>query len=218
MTMHERIFFSACMHQPKSGFLGRPEAFCHLHEIKFLSLESTHDDLDITKEFFLWLFSEVTDRKEHIMLLEKILEKYPQTEDYLIEVLVEYQAAKHDHYITNQDILKLSEHFNITESKICSVLSFYTFFSNKPRGRYIIQVCKDVPCYINGSTNIIKTLEHELGIKMGETTPNQLFTLEYTSCLGCCDNPPAMRIDGKTLTHLTSDKIKAILAEYRGKK
>jgi len=156
--------------------------------------------------------------KEQNMLLEKILEKYPKTEDYLLEVLVEYQATKNDHYVTEEDIQMLANHFSITESKICSVLSFYTFFSDKPRGRYIIQVCKDIPCHVNGSTNIIKTLEHELAIKMGETTPNQMFTLEYASCLGCCDNPPAIRIDGKTFTHLTTDKVKAILAEYRGKK
>lgn len=151
------------------------------------------------------------------MVLQEILNQYPPTEDSLIEILLAYQAEKKDHFISNEEIAAIAQYVQTTESKVCSVLSFYTFFSNKPRGKYIIYVCKDVPCYVNEAGNIIRTLERLLGIKVGETTPNNMFTLEYASCLGACNQAPAMRIDGKTYTNLTTDKVKAIISEYRGK-
>lgn len=151
------------------------------------------------------------------MQLQSILDKHPRSEDQLIEILLEYQATKDDHCISQEEILLISKHLNISESKVCSVISFYSFFSFVPRGKYVIQLCKDIPCFLNNSGNILKVLENLLGITVGETTPNRLFTLELTSCLGCCDKPPAMRIDGKTYTNLNPDKIKVIISEYSGK-
>ncbi|MCF7931769.1 MAG: NAD(P)H-dependent oxidoreductase subunit E [Acholeplasmataceae bacterium] len=149
------------------------------------------------------------------MLLKEVLHKYPDTADQLIQILLDYQTAKSNHYISKDEITEIAAYLNIPESKVCSVLSFYTFFSDKPRGKHIIQVCKDVPCYVSSDLDVLKTIEKELGIRVHETTPNQQFTLEYTSCLGSCDAGPAMRIDDKIYTHLTADKIKAILSEYR---
>lgn len=150
-------------------------------------------------------------------MLEAILKKYPSNEEYLIEILLDYHGMKKDHSVTNDEIERIAKYLNVSESKVCSVISFYSLFSTKKKGRYIIQVCKDVPCYISEGTNILKTLERLIGIKVGETTNNLMFSLEYTSCLGCCDKAPAMRIDGQTYTKLTPEKVKAIISEYRGK-
>jgi len=149
------------------------------------------------------------------MLLDKILEKYPQREDYLIEILLEFQNAKNNHFISNEEIKQISQYLNVSEAKVCSVISFYTFFRTEAKGKHIIQVCQGVPCHVSTDFNIVKILEKELGIKVNETTENQQFTLQYTSCIGQCDQAPAMRIDDKTYTNLTVNKIKAILAEYR---
>ncbi len=149
------------------------------------------------------------------MLLKDLLEKYPKKEDQLIEVLLAYQNEKNDHYISKEEITEIATYLGVPESKVCSVLSFYTFFSDKPRGKHIIQVCKDVPCYVASDFDVVKTLEKELGIRVNETTKNGQFTLELTSCLGCCESAPVMRIDDKIYTHLSADKIKAILSEYK---
>jgi NADH-quinone oxidoreductase subunit E len=148
-------------------------------------------------------------------MLKELLEKYEKKEDLLLEILLECQIVKNDHYISKDDIKEIANYLSIPESKVCSVLSFYTFFSDKPRGKYIIQVCKDIPCYISSNINVLNIIEKELGIRVNETTPNKQFTLEYTSCLGCCEAGPVMRINDKIYTHLTADKIKAILSEYR---
>lgn len=154
-------------------------------------------------------------KENRMMVMRKILDKYPQKEDQLIEILLEYQVEKEDHYISKEDIVDIASYLHIPESKVCSVLSFYSFFSDHPRGKHIIQVCKDVPCYISSQVDILKVIEKELGIRIGETTENKQFTLENTSCLGCCDKSPAMRINDRIYTHLTADKVKAILSEYR---
>ncbi|BCR35913.1 NADH-quinone oxidoreductase subunit NuoE family protein [Mariniplasma anaerobium] len=148
-------------------------------------------------------------------MLKELLEKYEKKEDLLLEILLECQVVKSDHFISKDDIKEIADYLSIPESKVCSVLSFYTFFSDKPRGKYIIQVCKDIPCYISSDVNVLNIIEKELGIRVNETTSNKQFTLEYTSCLGCCEAGPVMRINDKIYTHLTADKIKAILSEYR---
>ncbi len=152
------------------------------------------------------------------MQLREILGKYPKTEDYLIEILLDYQKTKIHHYLREEELKEIAEHLNISESKVSSVMTFYTLFSMKPKGQYVIQICHDVPCYVNDQNSILKTLTNLLNIQVGETTEDKMFTLEYTSCLGACDKAPAMRIGEKTFTALTPNKVKAILAEYRGKK
>jgi len=156
-----------------------------------------------------------TKEQEKNMSLKTILEKYPRSESNLIKILLEFQETKNDNCITESEVKEISEYLGLPESKICSVISFYSFFSFKPRGKYVILVCKDVPCFVNSSESIRDALENELGIKVGETTPDKLFTLEYTGCLGCCDNPPAMEINGKTYPGLTVKKVREIIAEYR---
>jgi len=104
----------------------------------------------------------------------------------------------------------------VTESRIYGVLTFYTLLSTKPRGKYVVQVCNDVPCYVKGSVNVLEILEKALGVKEGETTADGVFTLEFTSCLGCCDKAPAMRIGGQLYGELNGDKITEIIAKYRG--
>ena len=152
------------------------------------------------------------------MPLQEILEKYPKTGDYLIEVLLEYQHTKQNHYLTEAELKTIAEYLNVTESRVSSVVSFYTFFSLEPKGQHVIQICHDVPCYLNEQPSLVKTIKNLLGIDVGETTDDKLFTLEYTSCLGACDQAPAMRIGEKTFTDLTPNKVKAIISEYRGKR
>ncbi len=151
------------------------------------------------------------------MNLSNILLKYPKTEDSLITVLLEFQSSKSTNYISEEQLVRIADYIGVSESKVCSVMSFYTLLSTSPRGKHIIQICKDVPCYLNGSVNVLERIERELGIKLGETTRDKEFTLESTSCIGCCNESPSMRLDDKTYTLLTPDKISNIISSVRGK-
>ncbi|XMB73162.1 NAD(P)H-dependent oxidoreductase subunit E [Mycoplasmatota bacterium WC30] len=151
-----------------------------------------------------------------MILLNEILSKYPKKEEYLIEILLEYQKSKKNHYISSEDISRVSEYLGVPESQICSVISFYTLLSMKPKGRYVVQVCHDVPCFVNDTLSIYEKLVEVLGIKEGETTADDQFTLEITECLGCCNVAPAMRINDDVYTSLTPAKVEKIINGLRG--
>ncbi len=150
------------------------------------------------------------------MSLEKILSKYPQKKEYLIEILLDVDEDKKNHFISEEEVTTIAKHLKIKESHVCSVLSFYTLLSSRERGEYIIQVCKDVPCYLNDNFNVVETISKHLGIEMNDTTDDRMFSLEFTACIGCCENAPAMRINNEIFVSLTKDKVIKIIDSKKG--
>lgn len=151
------------------------------------------------------------------MQLLKIIEKHGRTPENLLPILTEYQNCKDTNFLSEEEIKLVAKELNIPQNKVYSTISFYSLLSTKPRGKYIVQVCEDVPCYVNNSVNIVKELEEMLKIKMGQTTSDGIFTLEHTSCIGCCDMSPAIRIDGKLYGDMNKEKLAIIILEYRRK-
>ena len=151
------------------------------------------------------------------MQIKDVLEKHGKTPDKLIGAMLEYQKSTLCNYLTTEDINEFSRQTNIPVSRVYSIATFYSLLSIKKRGKYIIQVCYDVPCYVNDSVNVVKELEKNLNIKMGHTTENGMFTLEYSSCLGCCDMAPVMQIGENIYGNLQPKSISSILDEYRRK-
>lgn len=149
------------------------------------------------------------------MDIQKVLEEYPQEQEYLLEVLIDIDSKKEDHFISEWELEQVANYLHVKISHVCSVMSFYTLLSTTPRGRYIIQVCNSVPCYLNDDFNVLLTAEEILGIRCGDTTKDEQFTLETTACIGCCDEAPAMRINDKVYTNLTEDKVYEILQAYK---
>ncbi len=149
------------------------------------------------------------------MVLNDIVRQKGKTPDKLLGVLLEYQKTKNRNYLTNEDLKDVAKKMNLPESRVYSVATFYSLLSVKPRGKYVIQLCRDVPCYVNGAFDIREELETALQVSMGETTKDGLFSLEFASCLGCCDMAPVMRIDQKIYGNLNRKKLAEIIAEYR---
>ncbi|MDP3131203.1 MAG: NAD(P)H-dependent oxidoreductase subunit E [Bacillota bacterium] len=150
------------------------------------------------------------------MSLKTILSNHPNQPDQLIGILLELQAEKDRSFVTEEEAREIANHLGVTESRVCAVLSFYSFFATEPRGKHVIRVCKDVPCHVVDDFDVLKTVEEFLGVKAGQTTANQKFTIETSSCLGCCDHGPAMRIDETLYVDLTADRVRAIIADIRG--
>lgn len=151
------------------------------------------------------------------MDVKSIIKTIGNKRENLIPILLKIQELKEEKYINHEEIKIILEEMNIPESEILSVLSFYTSLSEKKRGKYIIQVCSSVPCYVNGSVDVLEVLKKELNINVNETTSDNMFTLEYTSCIGCCKISPAIRIDGKVYGKLDLSIIKDIIEFYREK-
>ncbi len=114
-------------------------------------------------------------------------------------------------YLKEKELVRLSEKLGIPLVEIYETGSFYSFLSTKPKGKYVIRVCNNLPCIANGSGKILEYLKKILKIRIGETTRNGKFSLETTSCIGCCDKPPAMMINEKVYTSLDEKKIKEII-------
>lgn len=138
-----------------------------------------------------------------------------KTPDKLISILMDYQKTTGRNYLTKEDLNKVAKETGVPESRVSSVASFYTLLSTEPKGKHVIQICRDVPCYVNGAFSIRDDLEKTLQIDIGETTKDGLFSLEYTSCLGYCELAPVMRIDQEIYGNLTSEKLVEIIAKYR---
>ena len=102
----------------------------------------------------------------------------------------------------------------IPQTQVYSFITFYAMLSVKPRGKYIIRMCKSAPCHVRGAQAIVDALEDLLGIKMGETTEDKRFTLEYCPCLGVCEQSPAIMINDRAYVNLTPESVRDIVKRY----
>ncbi|MDY0111897.1 MAG: NADH-quinone oxidoreductase subunit NuoE [Candidatus Cloacimonadaceae bacterium] len=148
-------------------------------------------------------------------MYKEICEKYAPEKDNLIYILHDIQDNHPQHYIPEEAVQVVSEYLNIPTNHIYGVLTFYTMYSTKPRGKNIIRLCESPPCYIKGSTNVLRKLKTILGINTGETTKDGMFTLELCSCLGVCGNAPIMMINEDVYGDLTEEKVEEIIDKVR---
>ena len=145
----------------------------------------------------------------------EILHKYPPLLENALLILHEFQNRNPRNYLSEKDMAMIAGYLNVTYSSIYGIASYYSLFSLKPRGKHIIRICRSPICDMTGAGNVLGALQRSLKIDFGETTADELFTLESTECLGQCDKAPGMSIDEAFFGNLTAQKIKAILQQYR---
>lgn len=150
-------------------------------------------------------------------MYEKILNKYSPEKENLIYILHDIQNDSPQNYVSEEAIKEVSSYLKVTQSHIYGVLTFYTMYSTKPRGKYVIRLCESPPCFLKGSEKLLRQLQQILGIKTGETTEDGLFTLELCACLGICGNAPAMMINEDVYADLTDDKLEKIIDDLKGR-
>lgn len=109
----------------------------------------------------------------------------------------------------------VSNKTGIPVAEIYGVVTFYSFFSLQPKGKYVVGICLGTACYVKSSQQILDKFEMLLGIKAGQTTGDGLFTIEAIRCMGACALAPAMSVNGKVYPRVTPDQVEKILAEYR---
>lgn len=132
---------------------------------------------------------------------------------HLIPILQDIQEKFR--HISQSAMEIVAEELGIFPSEVYGVVTFYSFLDTKVKGKYIIRLCKTISCMMKGSKDIAMELENELGIEFGETTEDNMFTLEWANCIGLCDRAPAMLINDEAYSDLTPTKIKAIIEECR---
>lgn len=147
--------------------------------------------------------------------IRKVLKEFEPEKENIISILHLIQDNQESNYIPGEALRAVADYLGITTSEAYGVISFYTMFSENSRGKYIIRVCTSAPCYVMGSDTVIGSLKKILGINIGETTKDNLFTLELSSCLGICDVAPAMMINDEVYGNLTHKKIEEIIEGMR---
>lgn len=149
------------------------------------------------------------------MYRDAILKKFDPRLDNILFILHELQDNNPQHYLANADIEKCADYLNIPYSYVHGVVTFYSMFSLKPRGRYIIRLCDSPPCHLMGSESLLDYLKKKLKVDVGETTADGVFTLEITSCLGICGVAPALMMNEEMIGNLTPERVDTVLEERR---
>lgn len=146
---------------------------------------------------------------------QEILSRFSPDLSNILTLLHALQDNHPRNYLTEESLKAAAKYLKVNISWVYGVAGYYSMFSLVPRGRYIIRICNSPVCNMMGSTGIIETLGKILGIKVGETTPDLLFTVEEAECLGICDVAPAMMVNRNVYGNLTPESITAILDELR---
>ncbi len=141
--------------------------------------------------------------------VEELVRRYPRTDAALLPVLHIVQREKG--YIPAEAEAWVAAAVGVTLIRVREVLSFYTLFRRQPAGKYVIQVCRNLSCFLAGSEEIIRHLEARLGVRDGGTTADGRFTLSVVECLGNCDHAPCLMVNDDDFGPVTKDMVDGIL-------
>lgn len=141
--------------------------------------------------------------------IQELISKYPQKRSALIPSL--HLVQKELGHISQETMSDVARIFELAPNEVREVVSFYTMFHRKPVGKYVLQVCTNISCQICNAEGIMAHLEKKLGIKPGETTPDDKFTLLEVECLGSCGTSPVVQINEDYYEDLTPEKLDSIL-------
>ncbi len=146
--------------------------------------------------------------------LTQILKKYPDKRSAVLSAL--YIAQRDKNYLAEADLDDVAEALDMSVTDVHAIAGFYTLLRTEPTGKYLIQVCTDLPCALRGAEDFYRRLCGRLGLPpSGGTTADGLFTVEEVVCLAACHRAPVAQINLAYHEHLTDEKIDAIIAELR---
>ena len=144
--------------------------------------------------------------------IKTILAKYPVDQKRAAVMPLLYLAQREQGYVTKQAMNEIADILGISATDVASIVGFYTLYYDKPGGKYRIQVCTDLPCALRGAEDFLEKLCENLGIRVGETTPDGLVTVEAVMCLAACDKAPMFQVQsGEGLTYHESQTVESAL-------
>lgn len=148
--------------------------------------------------------------------IDKVIEEHRGEAGALIQVL--HYAQERLGYVPRDIQVRVAERLGVSLSDVYGVITFYSFFREKPRGVYTVSSCQGTACYVRGAPDVLARLERELGVKAGDSTSDGLFSIEVVRCLGACGLAPVMTVNNDTYGRMSADKVPAILSMYRAKR
>ncbi len=149
---------------------------------------------------------------ELLARLDDVLKEYRGKPGGLIPVLQITQGIFG--YLPETALKRIALSLNKPYSEVAGVVGFYAFFSTKPRGKHLIRVCLGTACYVRGGKRVLEGLQKKLGIDVGDTTPDRMFSLEVARCFGCCGLAPTMCVGDDVHKRVRPVKIGEIIDQY----
>lgn len=145
--------------------------------------------------------------------IAKTLAKYPDKRSAVMPLL--YIAQEEYGYVSPEGIDQVAEICDMDPTQVKSVAGFYTMYSEKPKGKYWLQVCTDLACALRGADKFHEELKEYLGVEEGGTTEDGMFTVEHVMCLAACDKAPMLQCNFHFVENLDMEKMKQLIAEWR---
>jgi NADH-quinone oxidoreductase subunit E len=152
-------------------------------------------------------------REKYSQEIDTILARYAERRSAVLPIL--YIAQDEYGYLTETAIREVADILDLPPTDVFEVVGFYTLFYNRPVGKWVLQVCDDVPCCFLGAEEIVGRIESTLGIHVDQTTADGMFTLQRVKCLADCDRAPLLQANLDYYRNLTPEKVDALLSELR---
>ncbi|MGE5180384.1 MAG: NADH-quinone oxidoreductase subunit NuoE [Bacteroidota bacterium] len=143
--------------------------------------------------------------------IQALLEKYETNQSALIPAL--HRAQADQGWLSEETQAEVAGLLDLSLQTVAGVVSFYTMFYQKPVGKYVLQVCRNLSCTMLGGQSLRRKLEERLGIEEGETTPDGRFTLIEVECLGSCGTAPVVMVNDRYVEGVKPDDVDRLLAE-----
>ena len=148
-------------------------------------------------------------------LIKDLADQYGRERNNLLPIL--QGVVKQEKYLSETSMTAIAKELDLSAAEVFGTATFYSFLEHKKMGKYVIRVCKTISCSMKGSNQVLLTIEDMLKIKIGETTPDGVFSLVQTNCLGFCHKAPALLINNDVYTELTPEKVRELLSMYLNK-
>ena len=145
----------------------------------------------------------------------EMIKVYPKERDSLIKILNDIQVKYG--YIPQAAQMAVSEYLDIPMAEIYGVITFYSRFTLKPKGKYNISVCLGTACFVKGSKELLEMAKSKLGIEAGETTEDGKFSIDETRCVGACGLAPVFMVNDEVYGKATAKKVEEVIEEYKNK-
>lgn len=154
-----------------------------------------------------------TEKAHEEAAVDRIVALHASRPGALIPVLQTLQQELG--YLSETALRRVSEQLREPISKVFGVVTFYSFFSRIPRGKYLIRICMGTACYVRGAPKVLDAFRDALKIEVNQTTPDRLFTLEVARCFGTCGLAPAIMVNDTVHQRVKPSEVRKILEAYR---
>lgn len=149
----------------------------------------------------------------NVLLAREIIARYPRPKSALIPLL--HLAQEQDGYVADDAMEHIAELIGVTPAEVLGTCSFYEMFKRHPVGRYMVNICTNISCQLNGGEELLHHAEEQLGIRSGGTTEDGLFTLEDVECIAACTEAPCLQVNYRYEYRLDHDDFDRLINELR---